>query len=316
MRQVTVRPWILGLGLALAALGLHGQTAPTTRAIPLDIPADWEPVLCKGRLFLFSTEGRNQLLSPGDDAPQCDPVHFTPPSSPSARSPAPWSWTPKGTSGSSARASPRRSTRASRAPWTCGPRARAPGDPFQGPPRAPGRAARAAFPSRPRGATPSRMAAAGSGARKQAARVSRPEPSSGLGRHAAGAPGPAPLAEDILVSGSLRRHPLGAVRAGREAPARLPRRRGADLCPPLSPATWSSPPPRPHGQRRALKDGQLAWQFRASGRPGFGPFPVAAGLLVAEAGGRRLVILLPQTGKVRLDLGSPLGQPCSTPRRL
>ena len=61
------------------------------------------------------------------------------------------------------------------------------------------------------------------------------------------------------------------------------------------------------------KDGQLAWQFRASGRPSFGPFPVAAGLLLAEAGGHRLIILAPATGKVVWTWALPSGALLNAP---
>jgi outer membrane protein assembly factor BamB len=61
------------------------------------------------------------------------------------------------------------------------------------------------------------------------------------------------------------------------------------------------------------KNGQLAWQFRALGRPSFGPVPVAAGLLVAEAGGRRVIILAPKTGKVIWTWALPTGTLLNAP---
>jgi len=57
----------------------------------------------------------------------------------------------------------------------------------------------------------------------------------------------------------------------------------------------------------------------SSGRPSFGPYPVEAGLLLAEAGGRRLFILAPKTGKVvwtwNLPTGTLLNAPAVLPRQ-
>ena len=44
----------------------------------MDIPADFAPVLCGGRLYIFSSAGRNQMMEPGDEAPNCDPIQFSP----------------------------------------------------------------------------------------------------------------------------------------------------------------------------------------------------------------------------------------------
>ncbi len=64
----------LGLVAGLASFSAE----PAAMGLPLDIRVDWAPVLCGGNLYLFSSGGRNQIMGPGDPAPNCDPVHMAP----------------------------------------------------------------------------------------------------------------------------------------------------------------------------------------------------------------------------------------------
>ena len=61
------------------------------------------------------------------------------------------------------------------------------------------------------------------------------------------------------------------------------------------------------------RSGQLAWQYRAEGRPAFGPFPLKAGLLFAESGGTRLLVLSTDKGKKIWEWDLPSGAILQSP---
>ncbi len=309
---MTARPWILGLGLALAALGLNGQTATPSRAIPLDIPADWEPVLCKGRLYLFSTEGRNQLLSPGDDAPQCDPVHFTPAVQPVCGVQGTVVLDTEGNLWQLGEGFPKTvqsGLSGAVALWPSGqgvailyrdhldlpggPRVPLPFEAAAGEALADG-----GF--WVRGAT-------------QAARFSDQGALLWTWMPRKGAPGPAALAGDVLATGSSD-GTLWALAAKDGKPRFGYRVGGALFRAPLVEGRRMIAATSDHVVRAIdLKNGQLAWQYRASGRPAYGPFRVPAGILFAEEGGRRLVLLSPKTGSAVWSWALPSGSLTSAP---
>jgi hypothetical protein len=312
VRQVTVRPWILGLGLAFAALGLHGQTAPTTRAIPLDIPADWEPVLCKGRLFLFSTEGRNQVLSPGDDAPQCDPVQFTPTLQPVCAQSGTVVLDAEGNLWQLGEGLPKTVQSGLSGAVGLWPSGQGVAVLFKDHLELPG-GARAALPFEAAGGNA--LADGGSWIRgaKQAARVSDQGAILWTWSPRSGAPGPATLAKDVLVSGSSD-GTLWALSAPDGKPRFGYRGGGALFGPPIVDGDRFVAATSDHVIRAVnLKNGQLAWQFRASGRPAYGPFRVPAGILFAEEGGRRLVLLSPKTGSAAWSWSLPSGSLIDAP---
>jgi hypothetical protein len=105
-------PWATALASCLLA-GLAAQAAeklagvPQTisREIPLDLPADFSPVLCDGTVHLFSSGGRNQTMAPGESAPACNILPMVPKAQPLCAGSGPivltkegtlWKFTPEG----------------------------------------------------------------------------------------------------------------------------------------------------------------------------------------------------------------------------
>jgi hypothetical protein len=309
---MTARPWILGLGLALAALGLHGQTAPAPRAIPLDIPADWEPVLCKGRLFLFSTEGRNQLLSPGDEAPQCDPVQFTPALQPVCAQGGTVVLDAGGDLWQLGEGLPKTVQSGLSGAVAMWPSGQGVSVLFKDHLELPG-GARVAVPFEAAGGNALIDGGCWIRGAKQAARFSDQGALLWTWTPRSGTPGPATLAGDALVSGSSD-GTLWALSA-RDGKARFGYRGGGALFrPPLVDGDRFVAATSDHVIRAVnLKNGELAWQFRASGRPAYGPFRVPAGILFAEEGGRRLVLLSSKTGSSVWSWSLPSGSLISSP---
>ena len=307
-----LRPWTLGLALALLGLGLEAQVVTPVEGIRLDIPADWEPVLCKGRLHVFSSEGRNQILSPGDDAPQCDPVHFSPALQPVCGPEGPLALDREGNLWQLGPGLPRTiqaGLKDAVGLWAdaSGPTilfrsrlVRPNGQPVT-------------LPFEALGGNPLPDGGAWVWGASQAARVGPAGDVRWDWKPPSGAPGPAALDSGTIFAGTSSGFLIFLRDTdGKERFAY--RGGGATPSPPVISGglvIWSS---SDHFVRAVrIKDGQLAWQFRGLGRPVFGPFPVTAGLLVAESGGNRLIILEPATGKDLWTWSLPSGAMLKAP---
>ena len=291
-----LRPWIVGLALALLGLGLEAQVVTPGEGIRLDIPADWEPVLCKGRLHVFSSEGRNQILSPGDSAPQCDPVQFSPALQPVCGPEGPLVLDRDGDLWQLGPGLPKTiqaGLKGAVGLWagTSGPTLL-----FKDRLERPD-GQRIAIPFEALGGNPLPDGGAWIWGASRAVRVGPSGNVRWTWKPPSGAPGPAALGSGTIFAGAS----TGALTFLRDAdgkPRFSYKGGGSTPSPPVISGglvIWSS---SDHFVRAVkIKDGQLAWQFRGLGRPVFGPFPVSAGLLLGESGGNRLLILEPATGK-------------------
>jgi hypothetical protein len=267
----------------------------TAREIPLDLPADFAPVFCGERVYLFSSNGRNQVMGPSDEAPQCSPIQFSPAIQPVCGPEGPSVLDGEGNLWQLGKGLPHTA-----ASGLSGAVAVLPG---------PGGNAYV-FPDRvqrPDGSVTalpvaaSKALALGGGwvwawGGGWAALVD------GAGRllwtwkPARGEPGPAVLGADKIVAGTsagdlvaLRKEDgkvLFSYRAG-----------GAILSPPLLVGDTAVCATLDHFVRAIhLKRGDLVWQFRTAGRASFGPLGTPAGLLFAESSGTRIFLLSPDKG--------------------
>jgi hypothetical protein len=298
--------WILGPILALFWLGSHAQVAAHAGGIRLDLPADWEPVLCKDRLYVFSTEGRNQFLSPGDDAPQCDPVHFTPQAQPVCSASGTLVLDTEGTLWLLGEGLPKTLLSGLSGVVRLWVEDGRPAILFKDRIERPD-GQRVDLPFEASGGQPLSDGGYWVWSPTRAARITAAGSLLWTWTPSSGAPGPAVLTEGRIFSGTSS----GSLWALRDRDGKVDycyRGVGGVTAPPISAGGLVVYASTDHMVRAVrAKDGQLAWQFRASGRPSFGPYPVAAGLLLAEAGGRRLIILAPATGKVVWTWALPSG---------
>lgn len=310
--------WILGLFLALFWLGSQAQVTTPTEGIRLDLSADWEPVLCRDRLYVFSTEGRNQTLSPGDDAPQCDPVHFTPQVQPVCSADGTLVLDTEGNLWQMGASLPRTLLSGLSGALNLWVEDGRPAVLFRDRiERRDGQ--RVVLPFQASGGQPLSDGGYWVWGPTRAARITAAGSLLWSWSPPSGTPGPAVLVEGRVFSGTSS----GSLWALRDRDGKVDYRYrggGSVTTPPVSSGGLVVYASTDHMVRAVrAKDGQLAWQFRASGRPSFGPYPVAAGLLLAEAGGHRLIILDPATGKVvwtwALPSGALLNAPAVLPRQ-
>jgi hypothetical protein len=310
--------WILGPILALLWLGSQAQVATPTGGIRLDLPADWEPVLCGDRLHVFSTEGRNQILSPGDHAPQCDPVRLTPRLQPVCSSAGTLVLDTEGTLWQLGEGLPKAILSGLSGALNLWVEEGRPALLFKDRIERPD-GQRIALPLEATGGQTLSDGGYWVWNSRRAARINAAGSFLWTWSPPSGAPGPAVLAEGRLFSGTSD----GSLWALRDRDGKVDYRYrggGSVTTPPVSSGGLVVYASTDHMVRAVrAKDGQLAWQFRASGRPSFGPYSVAAGLLLAEAGGGRLIILASATGKViwtwALPSGALLNAPGVLPRQ-
>lgn len=301
------------LALVLLAVGAvpAADAPPGAQGIRLDIQADWAPVYCGRELFLFSSGGRNQRMGPEDAAPDCALIQISPALQPLCGPAGPLALDRDGTL------------------WQLGERTEPLLTGLKG--------ALAVFPGAGGPSVLFRRSlrlgdgreivlpfdATGGQALGDAGfwvfgadRAARLAPD-GAPRWTwvlpKGSPGPAALAEGRLAAGTSQ----GDLAVLRDSDGKLLfRYRGGGAL---------SDPPVAVGRRviygsvdhfiRAVdvRNGLLAWQFRAQGRVAFGPLPVDAGLLFAESPGRRLFILSPDKGRKVWEWPVPSGAILSRP---
>ena len=310
--------WMMGPCFALFWLSSPAQVAAPAGGIRLDISADWEPVLCEDRLYIFSSGGRNQILSPGDTAPQCDPVQFAPQVLPVCSASGTLVLDTEGNLWQLGEGLPKTllsGLKGAIGLWAEGGR---PSILFKDRIERPdGR--RVMLPFQATGGHPLSDGGCWIWGGAMAARISAAGAVLWSWSPPTGAPGPAVLAEGQLFS-TTSNGSLWAL-TDRDGKARYAYRGGGSVAtPPMTTDGLVVYASTDHIVRAVrARNGQLEWQFRASGRPSFGPYPVAAGLLVAEAGGRRLILLAPKTGKVvwtwNLPTGTLLNAPAILPRQ-
>ena len=302
----------MGPILALFWLGSQAQVATPTGGIRLDISADWEPVLCGDRLYVFSSEGRNQILSPGDDAPQCDPVHFTPQVQPVCSAAGTLVLDTEGNLWQLGESLPKTLLSGLSGALNLWVEEGRPVILFKDRIERPD-GQRVALPFEVSGGQPLSDGGYWVWGLTKAARITAAGSLLWSWSPPSGTPGPAVLVKGYIFSGTSG----GSLWALRDRDGKVDYRYrggGSVTTPPISSGDLIVYASTDHMVRAVrAKDGQLAWQFRASGRPSFGPFPVAAGLLLAEAGGHRLIILAPATGKVVWTWALPSGALLNAP---
>ena len=300
------KPWLIFCALLLAVATYGAEPDATKTGITLDIPADWAPVVCGGNVYLFSSNGRNQTLSDGDPAPECDPVQFVPAIQPICG--------PEGTLALDKDGDL----------WRLG-------NGFPKTIQGDLKGAIALFPAesglavlfRDRLRLPggdekplpfevqAGLALPGGGfwlwGRDEAIRLDAAGEKRWTWRPLDGGPGPAALAEGTVFAATSR----GSLVALRDSDGRKKfsfRGGGAVVSAPLISGDLVVYGSLDHFIRAVKRrSGQLAWQCRAEGRPAFGPFPVKIGLLFAEAGGSRLMILSADKGKKLWEWDLPSG---------
>ena len=289
----------LAAGLLLTGLTSRGGEPVQVQAIPLDIAADFAPLLCGGRLYVFSSGGRNQIMSPGDTAPDCDPVQIMPLIQPRCGPPGPVLADRDGNL------------------WQMGK-----GMPVEvGRLTGPASQLVALLPSQngavevyadrivlpetqpaplPLKVTSAQRLADGGFWVWNARSAARLNPQGRLlwtWTPKGEGPGPAVLADGLLLAGTSS----GSLVALSDADGRQRYRYrggGQVVNPPWVSGELVVYASLDHLVRALrIRSGQLAWQFRTDGRPSFGPYPVQAGLLFAEDPGQRLFILNPMSGR-------------------
>lgn len=309
---------MLKAGILAAVLALWAGAAVATEPLPqaqeihLDLPADFAPVWCGGRLYLFSSEGRNQSMGPQDDAPNCNPVPLLPAVQPSCGSQGAVVLDRDGNLwrlGQGFPATIQGGLKGALALWSLPG-----GTAFLFPDRLalPGLEP-VSLPFQAEGGDP--LAGGGFWVRggRQAARVDDSGRVLWTWTPKRGAPGPATLSKAVLYAGTSLGD-LAAIEDGKGRVRFRYRGGGEVLSPPWvegGRVVWAS---SDHFVRCLDgRSGTLIWQFRASGRPEFGPFPVEAGLLFAEAAGGRLFILAPGDGRKLWEWKVPQGSILRSP---
>jgi hypothetical protein len=301
-----------------AALALWAGAAtasgppPEAREYALDFPADLAPVWCGERLYLFSSDGRNQPMVPGDEAPGVSPSLIVPALQPVCGPEGALVLDRNGELWRFSQGHPAQvqgGLRDALALWPLptglaalfGDLLLLPGGhvsplPFEA-------------------SAGDALAGGGFWVRdgRQAARLDAAGRVLWTWTPRHGAPGPATLNEGTLYAGTTRGELVALDdRRGR---VRYRYRGGGEV---LS-------PPHTIGDRvlwassdhfvRCLHgpSGSLIWQFRAAGRPAFGPFAVEAGVLFAEAAGTRLFVLDLRDGRKLWDWKAPRGSILKSP---
>ncbi len=286
-------------------------SAASAAGLGLDIEVRWPPVILDGTLYLFGEEGRVQILSPGEAAPQCSTARLEPAAAPVSCAGAVWVVDGKGLL------------------WRMGaglPEIEEDG--FGG--------AIALLPGRPRPAvlcvdrlvqpsgdvvplpfSPVSAQALGDGGWwvRGVGKAARFGPEGDLRwtwTPAKGSPEGAVLAGDRIYTGTS----TGTFVALRDRDGRLilKYRAGGGLTgPPAVSDGLVFFATSNHFLRAMRPSGQVVWHYRTEGRPAFGPWRVPQGLLLAEAAGDRLVLLSPTEGKAlwtwRCPDGSLLVEP-------
>ncbi|MEW6756833.1 MAG: PQQ-binding-like beta-propeller repeat protein [Acidobacteriota bacterium] len=286
-------------------------SAASAAGLGLDLQVRWPPVALGGTLYLFGEEGRVQVLSPGEAAPQCSTARLEPAAAPVSCAGAVWVVDGKGLLWRMEAGLPKIE-----------------GDGFEG--------AVALLPGRPRPAvlcrdrlvlpsgdvrplsfSPVSAQALGDGGWwvRGAGEAARFGPEGDLRwtwTPRKGSPESAVLAGDRIITGTSS----GALVALRDRDGRfiLKYRTGGALTgPPVASGGLVFFATSNHFLRAMRASGQVVWHYRTEGRPDFGPWKTPQGLLLAEAAGDRLVLLSPVDGKVlwtwRCPEGSLLVEP-------
>ena len=297
-------------GLVSALIGAEAPPAP--EGLHLDIPADFAPVLCGDKLYVFSSEGRNQMMGPGDKAPNCDPVQFSPAFQPVCGPEGPLVLDKEGNLWQLGKGFPLTVQGNLKEAVALLPSASGPAVVFRDRLLLSGGAS-TPLPFRAKGA----VSLAGAGywiwGETRAARVETTGQIKWTWTPRKGAPGPAGLSGDTLLAGSSR----GELYAlwDKDGRTRFRYRGGGEVVsPPVVTGGRAVYASLDHFIRSVeIRNGLLAWQSRTTGRPAFGPFVVKVGLLFAESAGARLFILSPESGQKlwewRLPSGSILAPP-------
>lgn len=317
----TARITILATAIACGLVpGYPGRAAepkvppspPKVREIPLDLPADFPPVLCSGAVHLFSGTGRNQTLAPGDPAPVCNllPLHpvVAPACSPEGtlvldKAGTLWKVTTEGTSALEEGIE----GAVALAIRTAGPPAVLAGNSLV----LPGGGRRdLPFPA-------SRLEVLNDGGfwladRTSGARLDADGKALWTWRGDLASTGAALAGSSLAVGTEEGFLAVLDAGTGRER-FRYPTGGRIAAAPHLSEglAVFGS---NDHLVRAVrLKDGQLAWQVRLDGRVAFGPLLTRVGLLFAVAAGNSLVALAPKDGRRTWSWTLPSGSILQSP---
>jgi outer membrane protein assembly factor BamB len=308
----TFKWWLIG-GVLLLTLAAHGADAIGSKTgITLDLPVDWAPVVCGGRIYLFSSNGRNQILSEGETAPECDPVQFVPGLQPLCGPDGTLVLDRDGNLWRLGSGFPKTIQGDLKGAIALFPSVNGLTVLFKDRLRLPdGEEKRLAFEIQ------DGLALSDGGfwlwGRNKAMRLDASGETRWTWTPTDGNPGPAALAEGLIFSATSR----GDLVALRDSDGRMRfsyRGGGALVGPPRIIDDLVIYGSLDHFIRAVNpRNGQLAWQYRAEGRPAFGPFPVKAGLLFAETGGTRLVVLSVLKGKKLWEWDLPSGAILQSP---
>ncbi|MEW5764255.1 MAG: PQQ-binding-like beta-propeller repeat protein [Acidobacteriota bacterium] len=306
-----MRPPRIQRRLLFGAACLLIASAASAVGLGLDLEVRWPPVVLGGTLYLFGEEGRMQILSPGEAAPQCSMARLDPTVAPVSCAGAVWVLDGKGLLWRIADGLPKIE-----------------GDGLEG--------AVALLPGRPRpavlcrdrlilpsgdvrtlsfpAASANALADGGWWVRggEEAARFGPEGDLRWTWAPKKGSPESAVLAGDRIYTGTSS----GALvaLADRDGRLILKYRAGGGLTgPPAASDGLVFFATTNHFVRALRPSGQVAWHYRTEGRPAFGPWRIPQGLLLAEAAGNRLVLLSPADGKAvwtwRCPEGSLLMEP-------
>lgn len=291
------------LALLLPAAG----PTDTIREIPLDIPADFAPVFCQGKLYVFSSNGRNQAMGPEDEAPSCDPVQFSPALQPVCASDGPLVLDKEGNLWQLGKGFPKTIAAGLKDVAALVPHGQGFTLVFRdGVQLSDGSVAPLPFKAE-------KALALDDGSlwvwgKEKAALV---DLSTGRPRWSwkprKGEPGPASLGGEKLFTGSSSGE-LVALSAADGKVLFSYRGGGALVWPPLFQGDSVICATDDHFVRAIhMKRGDLLWQFRTSGRAAYGPVRTPAGLLLAESAGTRVLLLSPDKGEKVWEWQAPSG---------
>ena len=312
------RATALALTFLLAALAAAPATAPAKpEGIRLDVPAEWPPALCSGRVFLFAPDGRNQTMGPADASPSCNLVQIRPALAPVCVLDAAYVLDEDGTLWRLGEAPALTVASGLKGALALFPTPDGPAVLFVDSLRLPSGAS-SPLPMH----ASSAVALAGGGywvwGSSGATRLDSAGTVRWTWKPPVGTAGPACLHEGWIYAGTSTGN-LVAIRDS-DGKARFSYRGGGGV--ECAPVVWKNLviyASRDHFVRAVDRaSGQLAWQARTEGRPDFGPYACDAGLLVAESAGARLLVLAPETGQVawswKLPAGAILKAPAVAPR--